>query len=157
AAIYKTRVIRIDIEGQEEAFSIFERTNARGVDLEVSDLLKNYLYQQGVADLDDKWSEIIKNSDGTILRMLKHFYVSRQGYVSKSDLYKKIKQYSQELGGAAQVVEQLREFSQFYSAVQTEGGSEPIKEYFRSVGCEEIATDQDLRERIHISLQGLRF
>jgi uncharacterized protein with ParB-like and HNH nuclease domain len=32
-AIYKVRVIRIDVEGEEEAFSIFERTNARGVRL----------------------------------------------------------------------------------------------------------------------------
>jgi hypothetical protein len=45
-AIYETRVIRIDIDGDEEAFSIFERTNARGTDLEVSDLLKNYLYPE---------------------------------------------------------------------------------------------------------------
>jgi len=52
-SVYKTRVIRIDILGDEEAFSNFERTNARGTDLEVSDLLKNYLYQQKAPDLDD--------------------------------------------------------------------------------------------------------
>src|SRR5271165_4896252 len=86
-SIYEARVIRIDIDGDEEAFSIFERTNARGTDLEVSDLLKNYLYQSNVSGLDDKWKEIIENSSSTILRMLKYFYVASKGYVNKTDLY----------------------------------------------------------------------
>src|SRR5260370_28697563 len=90
-AIYDARIIRIDIDDNEEAFSIFERTNARGADLEVSDLLKNYLYQQKVPDLDDKWKEVLDRSDGTIIKMLKYFYVSRKGYVSKSLLFRKLK------------------------------------------------------------------
>jgi uncharacterized protein with ParB-like and HNH nuclease domain len=155
-AIYKTRVIRIDIEGEEEAFSIFERTNARGADLEISDLLKNYLYQQRVPALDDKWSEIIGNSKGTILKMLKYFYVSRKGYVSKSELYRKLKEYCRETGGADKLVEELRKFSEFYAAVRKEEGPEVIRRYFESLACKSVSTDQDKYERVHIALQGLR-
>lgn len=154
--IYRTRVIRIDIQGDEEAFSIFERTNARGMDLEVSDLLKNYLYQQDVPELDDKWKEIIKNSDGTILKMLKHFYVSRKGYVNKSELYKKIREYCKAIGGADKLVEELREFSRFYAAIRREEGPVAIKKYFDSIDCKVLGSEQDKYERVHISLQGLR-
>jgi len=106
--------------------------------------------------LDDKWSEIIRNSDGTILRMLKYFYISKKGPVRKADLYKNIKKYCKDIGGAPQLVEQLREFSEFYTAVRKEEGPGIIKKYFTSLGCKVIASEQDKFERIHIALQGLR-
>ena len=53
--IYESYVVRIDIQDEVEAFSIFERTNARGVDLEASDLLKNYLFSRGVEGLEEAW------------------------------------------------------------------------------------------------------
>jgi uncharacterized protein with ParB-like and HNH nuclease domain len=155
-SIYKTRVIRIDIDGDEEAFSIFERTNARGTDLEVSDLLKNYLYQQKVADLDDKWKEIIQNSEGTILKMLKYFYVSKNGYINKSELYLKLKNYCKAIGGAEVLVEELREFSRFYATVRKEEGPSIIKAYFESINCDAIASDTDKYQRVHLALQALR-
>lgn len=45
-AIYDAFVIRIDIESEVDALSIFERTNARGMELAISDLLKNYLFHE---------------------------------------------------------------------------------------------------------------
>ena len=155
-SVYKTRVIRIDILGDEEAFSIFERTNARGTDLEVSDLLKNYLYQQGAPDLDDKWREIIQNAEGTILKMLKYFYISRNGYVNKSDLYPRLKKYSRDIGGAEALVDELTEFSKFYVTVRKEEGANGIKAYFHAIGCDSIATDVDKYQRVHLALQALR-
>ncbi|HET7107545.1 MAG TPA: DUF262 domain-containing protein [Candidatus Acidoferrum sp.] len=155
-SVYKTRVIRIDISDDQEAFSIFERTNARGTDLEVSDLLKNYLYQQGVASLDEKWNETIENSEGTILRMLKYFYVSTNGYVNKSDLYAKLKVYCKDVGGAAPFVEELRQFSRFYSVIRKEQGADLIKEYFASIGCKALSGDTDKFQRVHLCLQALR-
>jgi hypothetical protein len=155
-SIYKTRVIRIDILGDEEAFSIFERTNARGTDLEVSDLLKNYLYQQKTPDLDDKWKEIIQNSEGTILKMLKYFYISKNGYINKSELYPKLKKYSKDIGGAEELVEELTEFSRFYTTVRKEDGAISIKTYFQSIGCDAIASEPDKYQRVHLALQALR-
>jgi len=155
-AIYKTRVIRIDIDGDEEAFNIFERTNARGMDLEVSDLLKTYLYQQKVPELDEKWDEIVKNADGTILKMLKYFYVSKNDYVSKSELYPKLKTYCKNVGGAAKFVEELCQFSTFYNIARKEENVGLIKDYFDAVDCKTISGDPDKYQRIHTSLQALR-
>lgn len=155
-SVYRTRVIRIDIDGDEEAFSIFERTNARGTDLEVSDLLKNYLYQQGVPDLDDKWKEILDNADRTILKMLKYFYVSKEGYVRKSELYPSLKTYCKKVGGAVKFVEELRQFSTFYNIARKEESVVLVKKYFDSIGCKAIASDADKYHRVYIALQALR-
>lgn len=153
-AIYETYVVRIDIQDEVEAFSIFERTNARGVDLEASDLLKNYLFAAGVDGLEEIWPQIIENSDGTVLRMFKYFYVARNGYVAKSDLYKKIRKYGTDIG-AEKLVRELDEFSRYYSTIRT-GDEGAIKNYFESLGCSVIAKDQDKYEKIHLSLEGLR-
>ena len=155
-SIYRTRVIRIDIDGDEEAFSIFERTNARGTDLEVSDLLKNYLYQQRVPELDEKWQQILDNSDRTILKMLKYFYVAHEGYVSKSELFPSLKKYCIKVGGAVEFVEKLRQFSTFYNLARKEENETAIKKYFESIGCKAIASDADKYHRVHHALQALR-
>ncbi len=152
--IYETYVVRIDIQDEVEAFSIFERTNARGVDLEASDLLKNYLFASGVDGLEEIWPQIIENSDGTVLRMFKYFYVARNGYVAKSDLYKKIRKYGTDIG-AEKLVKELDEFSRYYSTIRT-GDESAIRNYFESLGCSVIAKDQDKYAKIHLSLEGLR-
>lgn len=155
-SVYRIRTIRIDIDGDEEAFNIFERTNARGSDLEVSDLLKNYLYQQKVSGLDDKWNEIIENSEGTMPKMLKYFYVARREYINKSDLYPSLKEYCKQLGGAGKFVEELRQFSTFYSVARKEGEAGQIKAYFESTDCKAIASDPDKYLRVNLALQALR-
>lgn len=154
--VYSARVIRIDIDEDEEAFSIFERTNARGTDLEVSDLLKNYLYQQKVTDLDDKWKDIINKSDGTILKMLKYFYVSKRGYVNKSVLFPRLKEYCKTIGGAENFVGELLAFSNFYSVVRTEQSDSVTKDYFESLSIKSISSDPDKFQRVHLALQALR-
>lgn len=152
-AIYDSYVIRISIANEEEALSIFERTNARGMDLEIADLLKNYLFAQRVANIDERWNEILSNSEGTILRMLKYFYVSNSGYVSKPQLYRKLKALGDELGADA-LTEELAEFSRFYSLTKAPS-KERTQEYFEEIGLEAVSTRQDRLEAITASLQAL--
>lgn len=152
--IYDSYVVRIDIENEMEAFSIFERTNARGVDLEASDLLKNYLFQSGIDGLDEIWSQIIENSDGTVLRMLKYFYVSKKGYVSKSNLYKGIKNYSNEIGPNKLVCE-IDEFSKFYSIIRT-GELAEFQEYLNILGFSLLSQDQEKIQKLFSSVEALR-
>jgi hypothetical protein len=155
-AIYKVRMFRVEIDSEQEAFSIFERTNARGVDLEISDLLKNFLYQQNVPELDETWDGIISYSDGTILKMLKYFYVSKQGYTTKSELYRKLKEYCQRIGGANVLLQELLGFSEFYATIRRESPSTVIQDYFRQIECPEISEDADKFDRVHQSFQSLR-
>jgi uncharacterized protein with ParB-like and HNH nuclease domain len=153
-AIYRAYVIRIEIENEEEALTLFERTNARGLDLEISDLLKNHLFVKKVKGVENRWKEILDNSGGTILRMLKYFYVSKRGYVLKPQLYKKLKGYSAEIG-AEEFTHQLADFAKFYRVVKNADEGLTI-EYFQEVRLPEVFQHEYRPQKINGCLQGLR-
>lgn len=119
----KSYVIKIDIEERSEAFEIFERTNARGKGLEIADLLKNFLFSKNIEvneiDIEEVWKEISENAGSSILRMLKYFWISRRGKVTTRDLYRNIREYAHETG-TTEFVEQLREFSSFFGAYESQ-------------------------------------
>ena len=113
----QTYIIRIDITDKSEAFEIFERTNARGKDLEVADLLKNYIFlskQHQSDEVSERWDQIAEHAQSSMLRMLKFFYVSRKGRTSTRDLYKKITKYARSFDDIDDFLEELEEFSYFY-------------------------------------------
>ena len=126
--IYKrTYVIKIEIEDRPEAFEIFERTNARGRGLEISDLLKNFLFSKsaevGEFSVEESWKRITDNSGSGILRMLKYFWISRKGRVSSRDLYRKIRAYAQDIKIDI-FCRELEEFSEYYRAYYSDEQSE---------------------------------
>lgn len=153
-AIYNSYVARIEVESEVEALSIFERTNARGLDLEVSDLLKNYLFAKKVESVEELWKQILENAGGTILRMLKYFYVSKKGAVQKPQLYKKVKGFGAEVG-AQELTQQLVAFSEFYRSVRAPEKA-ATKAFFEAEGFTEIFAYQDHYEKITRSLEALR-
>ncbi len=115
-----TYIISIEVENKEDAFEIFERTNARGRNLEIGDLLKNYLFSKE-KELDDSvessWEILLNNSDNSLPRMLKYFYVSRRGYTPNRELYRSIRFYSQD-HSISTFAEELKVFSYFYKAIK---------------------------------------
>ena len=152
--LYNSYIIRIDIEDEMEAFKIFERTNARGVDLEASDLLKNFLFSTLGNSVEEAWYRITELSDGTMLKMLKYFYVSKKGKASKSDLYKKIKSYGKEVS-PQMLLEQLEEFAIFYNAIRT-ADSANMKNFFEQIKLTALLEDQEKFEDVYSSIEGLR-
>lgn len=136
--LYNSSVVQIDIQDTQEAFDIFERTNARGLELNAADLLKNYLFSRGAsANISEDWDEIIVNAAGNILRMMKYFYVSRFGIVQKKDLFRKLKKYGERVG-AQELLNEIRTFSRLYYLLQkgkaddiAEFGKENKIDYFR--------------------------
>jgi hypothetical protein len=152
-AIYNSFVIRIDIESDVDALSLFERTNARGMELEISDLLKNYLFSKKVDAIQESWTEIVDNSGGTILRMLKYFYVSTRGYILKPQLYKKLKGYAAEVG-PREMTGSLIQFSQFYKLFKSPT-DQLIREYFEKLEITAICDHQPRYQRVLSACEGL--
>jgi hypothetical protein len=152
-AIYNAFVIRIDIESEVDALSIFERTNARGMELEISDLLKNYLFSKKVEGIGESWKQIVENSGGTILRMLKYFYISKRGHVLKPQLYKKLKIYSVEVT-PPQLTGELVNFSRFYQ-VAKEAKEASTTAFFEERDCTEIFKHQHRYQKINAAFQAL--
>jgi hypothetical protein len=153
-AIYNSFVIRIEIESEVDALSIFERTNARGMELEISDLLKNYLFSKEVAGIKELWEQIVENSGWTILRMLKYFYVSKKGPILKPQLYRKLRIYAAE-ATPQQMTEELVAFSRFYRIVKAADESS-TKTFFEERECPKIYGHQPRYQKLNASLQALR-
>ena len=88
-------VIQAKVDNHESAYHLFEVLNARGKDLEISDLLKNHIFSkhnQIDSDLNDVWGIITDNAGGEMVTMLRHFYFVEEGEpVSKKELYRNLK------------------------------------------------------------------
>lgn len=89
-------IIYIKIAREEDAYEIFETTNARGVDLNIADLLKNWIFKnkkvEGFRDLaKEVWQDIENNVQGDMRRFLRYQWVSRHQFVTERKLYKTIK------------------------------------------------------------------
>lgn len=92
-------VINIEISREEDAYDIFETTNARGMELSVGDLLKNLIFKniKPGSDRDvakEVWKDIIKNIEETgteLKRFVRYFWISKYGFVQEKKLYKEIK------------------------------------------------------------------
>ncbi len=154
AAVGDAYVIAVSIEKKEEALQIFERTNARGKELEATDLLKNFLFSMDVDGLEHKWKEIQDNSDGNILRLVKYFYVSKNGYILKADLYRALKHLADQLG-ANSMTDELLEFSRFFYLTR-KPTKERVGAYFHRRKITSISGNQEIAGHVVFSLQALR-
>jgi len=155
-AVYSTYAIEIDIEDELEAFDIFERTNARGLSLNVADLLKNYIYATNSSEeeyVDKQWKEISERAGSTLQRMLKYFWVSRHGYVSKAELYRKLKAYGNSEGPKS-LADGINDFALYYSALRS-NNEDSIKEWLHQEECDSICKNKGYVEAIVSAIRGL--
>tara|TARA_B100002019_G_scaffold284483_1_gene292210 strand:+ start:280 stop:2145 length:1866 start_codon:yes stop_codon:yes gene_type:complete len=104
AAIQNCGMLVTEVNSDEEAFYLFEVLNARGKELETGDLLKNNIFSQGKDEkhydkLVNDWDEIVSNlkSPKDLVPMLRHWYFTKNGFVTKNDLYRKTKDLTKEL------------------------------------------------------------
>ena len=155
-AINEIRVISVEIDSPQEAFNIFERTNARGRGLEVADLLKNHIFMHLSDDssIEDRWTNITANAGSGIPRMLKYFYVSQKGYVSKSELYKKLKDFS--TGDAEKLLSEIEKFSDFYKLMRDCDRPEDITNYLNESFGKDQNHNEDRVNYIYNAIDGLR-
>lgn len=156
-AVYAAYVIQIDIQSEFEAFDIFERMNARGQSLTAADLVKNYLYQnlssQDDIDVESKWEDITRNAGDTLQRMLKYFWVSRNGPVLGAELYKKLKQYGTEVG-ALSLTKELFDFSAYYAAIRSNDKDKLVK-WLREYDYGDVANNEEYQDQFVAAIQGI--
>lgn len=131
--ILALQLIWIVLDGEDDAYAIFETLNSRGRDLEVVDLLKNYVLTRMPAengDLDTpaaSWRSMRETleSQGANVNpntFLLHWWISQYKYVSERKLFRTMK--AERLGGlsAAQVVDSLATDSRLYSRIANPTG-----------------------------------
>ena len=95
----KAKVICVTVSDQANAFTIFETLNDRGLDLAVSDLLKNYVFSLARDRFDEvqrKWlmmTSILESveDEEIVVTYIRHFWSSSEGPTREKDLYAGIK------------------------------------------------------------------
>lgn len=95
-------VIGIYVVTEEDAYTIFEVLNDRGLELSVADLLKNLIFkkykQTKIKDAEDTWRKMIhlfENRKINFTKFLRHFWISKYRFISTPELFKDIKKETQ--------------------------------------------------------------
>jgi len=96
----RAKEIWVTVPDDSNAFTIFETLNDRGLDLAISDLLKNFLFhlagQKRLAEAQAYWSGMTSVLEATaeediLVTFLRHYWSSVHGLTRERDLYKQVK------------------------------------------------------------------
>jgi len=95
------KVIFITVNDEDEAYTIFETLNARGMNLSFVDLIKNKVFKSiNHKHPDDsaktKWKQlgetiVSREGTGSLETFVRHWWISRYAYVSANNVYKSFK------------------------------------------------------------------
>lgn len=94
------KIIAVKVPNHANAFTIFETLNDRGLELAISDLLKNYLLGQSdnrIMEVQDNWTKMYSLLESTeneslVVTFLRQYWSSLYGLTRERELYKKIKE-----------------------------------------------------------------
>jgi len=118
----------ITVGSDLNAYRVFETLNARGVQLSVPDLLKNYLFSlidqgktidnQELIELENRWQQILKQlGQIDFTKFVLAHWNSFKPSVNRSQLFRKLKSEITDRRSAFDYINQLRSDSQIYAAL----------------------------------------
>lgn len=117
AFIHRFKVLYMEATKLEEAFVIFETLNARGRELEIADLLKNYILSQS-KDVDlsiDKWNSMIKKLDKVDpTKYIRHYWNATHNFSREKALYKTISRDVNSPKACKELLTNLDEYASVY-------------------------------------------
>lgn len=124
AASDKLLFIQILVSDEMDAYTVFETLNARGTQLTVTDLLKNYLFSRFGQDehaidvAEDQWMRITTNREKEFPKLLRHFWNSHHGVTRPPRLFKEIRESIHKHDDATALLDELEAVSVLYSALR---------------------------------------
>lgn len=135
--------IQITATDDLSAYLIFETLNDRGLELSVTDLLKNYLFSI-VSDGDKShikniWNITINHVEySTFPKFLRHYWMMQNGVVQEKELFKTIKRNVKDPFSAFNLLNDMSEVSEIYSALGNCNhplwdGKDKVKKYIKEL------------------------
>lgn len=126
------------------AYTIFETLNDRGLDLSVTDLLKNYLlslfkYPNDQKFAKSRWDEIISKVELKNFPMfLRYYWMIYNKAVKKDELFKEIKNKIKNKKDALKFLDLLSEYADIFNALEDESnefwvGKDKLQRYMKSL------------------------
>jgi hypothetical protein len=121
----RARVIRVDVSDQADAFLIFETLNARGLELNTADLLKNYLFGLSGDDLvkmQGHWESALDSletsaDEEVVTTFVRHLWGSMNGATRERELYGRMKAEITSAKAALYFGAGLEKAAPFYAAL----------------------------------------
>ncbi|HLO67156.1 MAG TPA: DUF262 domain-containing protein [Holophaga sp.] len=119
------KIIIVKAPDDTNAFIIFETLNDRGLELAISDLLKNYLFHKSGDRLDEtkaRWLAVVAmlesaSEDPLIVTFLRHYSMSKWGLIREKDLFGLIKKKITSKRLAIQFSTELQNAARTYTAL----------------------------------------
>ncbi|MCI0565221.1 MAG: DUF262 domain-containing protein, partial [Nitrososphaera sp.] len=114
-------LILVAVGDEADAYLIFETLNDRGLELSISDLLKNYIFSKAGNRLETvrkQWQEmavILGTQDQT--QFLRHYWLSKYGVVRERDLYREMKRKFNSQSAVLRLMSELRDGADKYAAI----------------------------------------
>ena len=116
-----TNIILIEVGDESDAFVLFETLNDRGLELAVSDLVKNYLFSLAGTNIElfkKLWVEIIiLVGSENLTSFLRHFWNSEHETTRERELYRILKGTIKSTTLAREFIERLRKVADLYAAL----------------------------------------
>jgi uncharacterized protein with ParB-like and HNH nuclease domain len=164
SAFFKTintlTFVRITLTDFQEAYIFFERTNSRGKNLEVGDLLKAHLFanHKDEKEIVEIWDQIVSKSNNLLTRMLKYFYITEKGHITTSKLFNGLKNLYKEENkelSTLKLVLELERFADFFDAVNKINEDKELLPIFKSLSKAKKPLDADRLHKIYCAIDGL--
>jgi Protein of unknown function DUF262/Protein of unknown function (DUF1524) len=124
AASDRLLFIQILVSDELDAYTVFETLNARGTQLTVTDLLKNYVFsrfgqdENAITVAEDQWNRITANREKEFPKLLRHYWNSHNGVTRPPRLFKEIRESIKKHEDATALLDNLETSSLLYSALR---------------------------------------
>jgi uncharacterized protein with ParB-like and HNH nuclease domain len=135
--------IQITATDDLSAYLIFETLNDRGLDLSVTDLLKNYLFsiveETDRSHIKNIWDITINYvSYSGFPKFLRHYWMMQNGIIQEKELFKVIKRNINDPKSAFELLNNMSAVSEIYSALSSQNhhlwdGKDKVKKYIREL------------------------
>lgn len=122
----RVQVNCLDVAAPENAYTIFESLNDRGIDLSVLDLLKNHLLREAgsnATSILNNWTKMITTiGDRKGDDFLKAFWTSRYGRIQRGRLFKELKKKFDSRTQVLSLSQELAKVSEIYGCLEISDG-----------------------------------
>ena len=128
-------VIYIELDDEDDAYTIFETLNTRGMDLSNEDLIKNYVMQKldtrsSVLDTPkDNWhnlTQYINNSKDNLSSFLLYQWISHNGFCAQKDLFKNIRKKYNSKSSIKKYIENLESDKIIFRYIRTQNSANEL-------------------------------
>jgi len=121
----KAKLVSVSVGSESSAFVIFEVLNDRGLDLSITDLLKNYIFRTAanrVEEAQTAWAQmtaIISEvaSEPELKNFIRHYWTATYGMTRERELYSAIKKIISSKAKAVEFAKALSKASGFYAGL----------------------------------------